>query len=224
MPLDKDDALPARTLLRWTPTLLFHEVLPDGTDPLPSYAITRSTLKAILADFVSRGYAPGTLADALGEGQAGGKRLVLTFDDGTSDFLENALPVLDEFDFKATLFIVSGLMGSTRNWKTSSGAEAMDPVPLMSAGEILSLHRAGFTIGSHTVSHRALPALSPDEARKELIDSRRALEELTGSQVEWFAYPYVALDESTRAHVRKPDIRARAAATTPLTAAITSTA
>src|SRR5436189_4111192 len=87
----------------WTPILMFHEVLPDGTQPLPPYSITRSGLRAVLGDFISRGYRPGTLEDVLagrGMGDNGseadrrhGKRVVLTFDDGTRDFVDNALPV-----------------------------------------------------------------------------------------------------------------------------------
>src|SRR6476469_5531060 len=105
----------------WTPILMFHEVLPDSTAPLPPYAVTRATLRAILADFAGRGYTSGTLDDVttqLTHPQAvQPRRLVLTFDDGTADFLDQALPVLQEFNFSATLFIVAGLIGGRRTWK-----------------------------------------------------------------------------------------------------------
>lgn len=201
------DTLPVQTLLNWTPTLLFHEVLPDGTAPLPDYAVTRSQLRNILRDFVGRGYLPGSLEDALGERPRKGKRLVLTFDDGTRDFLDNALPVLDEFGFKATLFIVSGLMGKERAWKTSAGDALVAPVPLMSADEVRELHRRGFTLGSHTVSHKALSGLPDEEVRCELGESKKALEGLTGASVEWFAYPYISLNDRTRQLVKETGYR-----------------
>ncbi len=197
----RQDHSSLRSAFEWVPTLLFHEVLPDGTSPLPAYAVTRSTLRSVLSDFRSRGYRPGTLDDAaVGKGNRG-KRLVLTFDDGTSDFLDNALPVLDELGFKSTLFIVSGLIGGKRIWKTLSGSEALPPVQLMTAAEIRELHRHGFAIGSHTVTHANLTGLSEQQARRELNESRQSLQELTGSSVEWFAYPYVAVNDSVRSLV-----------------------
>ena len=38
----------------WTPILMYHEVLPDGSD-LPPYAVTRSRLREVLRDFTERG-------------------------------------------------------------------------------------------------------------------------------------------------------------------------
>src|SRR5215204_7430444 len=97
-----------RTIRGWTPILMLHEVLPDSTANLPPYAVTRGTLRAILADFTARGYTTGTLDDVITpiHGPGAPQRLVLTFDDGTADFLDHALPVLQEFQFSATLFVV----------------------------------------------------------------------------------------------------------------------
>jgi peptidoglycan/xylan/chitin deacetylase (PgdA/CDA1 family) len=46
------------------------------------------------------------------------------------------------------------------------------------------------TIGAHTVSHRPLAALPLDEARREVVESRRRIEARTGRPVRHFAYPY----------------------------------
>lgn len=183
---------------------MLHEVLPDSTANLPPYAITRATLRAILADFTARGYTSGTLDDVItpihGPG-APRRRLVLTFDDGTADFLEHALPVLQEFQFAATLFIVAGLVGGRRSWRNPDGT-MLEPVPLMTAADLRGLAGRGFAIGSHTMSHAALPALTPTAAAAEIARSRNVLSDLLGQAVDWFAYPYVQADASTRALVR----------------------
>jgi len=49
---------------------------------------------------------------------------------------------------------------------------------------------AGIEFVSHTVSHGNLAAASRDEARSELADSRRALEEKLALPVQFFVYPY----------------------------------
>jgi peptidoglycan/xylan/chitin deacetylase (PgdA/CDA1 family) len=189
-------------LRSWSPILLFHEVLPDGLSPMPPTAVTVSTLRAILQDFTARGYRAGTLADALQPPGNPVKRLVLTFDDGTADFLDYALPVLQEFQCTATLFVVAGLVGGRRTWRdpASTGA-APPPVPLLDAAGLRDLAAAGFTIGSHSLTHRPLPSLSMTDAAAEVATSRYVLSDLLGQPVDWFAYPYAAAGPATEALV-----------------------
>lgn len=72
---------------------------------------------------------------------------------------------------------------------------------MMTSSEVRELRLAGMQIGAHTVSHPILAVLSDDEARIEIFESRRVLEQITGEQVTVFAYPngrpgedYVARD------------------------------
>lgn len=60
---------------------------------------------------------------------------------------------------------------------------------MMRSDQVLALHRAGMQIGAHTVSHPILARTAPDDARKEMAQSRRTLEALTGARVGLFAYP-----------------------------------
>ena len=183
----------------WTQILMFHEVLPDGVSPMPPYAVTVSALRAILRNFTARGYRSGTLADVFQPPGNPVKRLVLTFDDGTTDFLEYALPLLQEFHFTATLFIVAGLVGGRRTWGHAAGSGSeVSPVPLIGAGDLRHLAAAGFTIGSHTMQHRPLPRLPLPEAATEIATSRYVLSDLLGQPVDWFAYPYAATDAAVQ--------------------------
>lgn len=49
---------------------------------------------------------------------------------------------------------------------------------------------AGWSVGSHTVTHRSLSTLSQDHVIKELVDSRQRLEAWLGAPVTALAYPY----------------------------------
>ena len=60
---------------------------------------------------------------------------------------------------------------------------------MMTPDQIARLHREGMEIGAHTVNHPILASVSDDEARSEIVTSKRALEEITGSSVVLFAYP-----------------------------------
>ena len=63
--------------------------------------------------------------------------------------------------------------------------EALSPSDLK---ELSSSHLV--TLGSHTVTHRNLKALTEDEVRYEMEESKRFLEAITGRNVEHFAYPF----------------------------------
>lgn len=69
-----------------------------------------------------------------------------------------------------------------------AGATLPDDL-MMRSDQVRSLHKAGMTIGAHTVSHPILARLSDDEARAEMRQSKQALEDLLGQRVGLFAYP-----------------------------------
>ena len=48
----------------------------------------------------------------------------------------------------------------------------------------------GFTIGNHTVSHTHLRNLPPASARHEIEDGKRLLEQMTGTRIRAFSFPY----------------------------------
>jgi peptidoglycan/xylan/chitin deacetylase (PgdA/CDA1 family) len=70
----------------------------------------------------------------------------------------------------------------------------------LSADEIRRLAESGVEIGSHTVTHPILGTLQPESAKREIADSKSALEQVLGRPVPAFAYPFGAtgLDFSPR--------------------------
>jgi peptidoglycan/xylan/chitin deacetylase (PgdA/CDA1 family) len=54
---------------------------------------------------------------------------------------------------------------------------------------VRAMHRAGFTIGSHTATHALLTVEGADRRRQELSASRQRLEGELGAPVRHFAYP-----------------------------------
>lgn len=107
--------------------------------------------------------------------------LLVTFDDGYRDVLDNAAPVLRRLGMPATMYVITDRL-TLRN----SG--------FLSWRGVAELEREGFDIGSHTVTHRPLTALSDREVVDELIRSRIELERHLVHPVQWLAYPHGAVD------------------------------
>jgi peptidoglycan/xylan/chitin deacetylase (PgdA/CDA1 family) len=60
----------------------------------------------------------------------------------------------------------------------------------LSADDICRLAESGIEIGSHTVTHPILGTLQPEDARREIVGSKSALELVLGRPVQAFAYPF----------------------------------
>lgn len=60
----------------------------------------------------------------------------------------------------------------------------------MTAQEARNISDDLITIGAHTLTHPSLPAHSADIQFREIAESRRACEELAGTAVRTFAYPF----------------------------------
>ncbi len=121
--------------------------------------------------------------------------VALTFDDGFRDNLVHAAPVLRELVLPATVFIVSGRVGSVL-------ADEPDPEHggLMDWEDIREIEKLGVTIGAHTRRHRRLASLSPEEQETEIRGCKADIEAELGHPIRHLAYPYGAAtdyDETT---------------------------
>lgn len=52
------------------------------------------------------------------------------------------------------------------------------------------------TIGAHTVNHPVLRKLSPEQAKEEILESKRSIESNLNDEVNHFAYPFGGRDEA----------------------------
>ena len=120
-----------------------------------------------------------------GRGGLPARPIVITFDDGYRRALDVAAPHLARLGFRATVFVVTGLIGRTNLW---DGCECQEP--LLSVEEITAWQRSGIEFQSHTVTHRRLSELSDADVFCELVESRRTLEDLLGMHVSVIAYPW----------------------------------
>jgi O-antigen biosynthesis protein len=108
---------------------------------------------------------------------------VLSFDDGMEDNHAVVLPLLERYSIPATVYVATGLIGAQNPWMSSRSR-------MMTTDELRSLAAAGIELGAHTVSHPDLSLLGREDCLREMLESRQALERLTGTPVKTFAYPF----------------------------------
>lgn len=120
------------------------------------------------------------------------KSVILTFDDGTACTLEAAAPIMCEFGYTASVFMVSGLIGSENRWMRAGGLPGRS---MLSFSQLRELDAAGFDIGSHTVDHVKLAELPLEQCDFQLRASKASLEDVLGHPVRHFAFPYGSYDE-----------------------------
>lgn len=129
--------------------------------------------------------------------------VIITFDDGYRSTYDRAWPALKRWEFSATVFLVSELIGKTNAWDADEIQE-----PLLGADEILEMQAGGIAFGSHTVTHAALTTIPRDQAAHELKESRRQLESLLGKAVTTLCYPYAKQNAAVRQLARDSGYRA----------------
>ncbi|WP_051822354.1 polysaccharide deacetylase family protein [Desulfonatronum thiodismutans] len=115
------------------------------------------------------------------------KNVVLTFDDGYSNVLANAAPILQRHQAPAMLYVVAGMLGKTNVWDTVHGEVVGS---LMTKEQVREWLDQGLKIGSHTMTHPHLPAISRRQAMQEIDGSRKMLEDAFQVPVLSFCYPY----------------------------------
>jgi peptidoglycan/xylan/chitin deacetylase (PgdA/CDA1 family) len=115
-------------------------------------------------------------------------QIILTFDDGYKDILINALPILKKYNFKATCFFVTNLIGKNNNWDNKK--ENYKIKELMNPDDIKKWYENGMSVQSHSHNHLDLTKLSNMEIINELEYSKKYLKEKFNIKSDVFCYPF----------------------------------
>jgi peptidoglycan/xylan/chitin deacetylase (PgdA/CDA1 family) len=185
------DAIPAGHV----PILMYHYI---RVNPNPRDAVGRNLSVspdhfALQMQFAhDHGFKTITL-EQLYTAVATGKKLdrrtmVLTFDDGYEDFYTTAWPVLKQYGFTATSYVVGNFVGR-------QGYMTWDQVD--------ELDRAGIEIGAHSLTHPDLTRQTPAALDAQVAGSKAILEQHLGHPVYEFCYPSGRFNSAVLADVHK---------------------
>ena len=129
------------------------------------------------------------------------KQIIITFDDGYKDILNNALPILKKYNFKATSFFVTNLIGQNNSWDVKK--KSYKKKEIMNPSDILQWISSGMHIGSHSHNHVDLTKISEEKLLYELEFSKKFLEDKFDNKNNIFCYPYGKVNENVHYHTKK---------------------
>jgi peptidoglycan/xylan/chitin deacetylase (PgdA/CDA1 family) len=187
---------------RWHRILLYHSIGRLTEDPTKQFTSPERFQEHM--SYLKRRGLRGVSVRELHQAAVAGdvKGLVgITFDDGYKDFLQVAVPTLEDLGFSATVFAVGGMLGRENDWEHDYTPRPW--LKLLEAEDLREVSRRGMEVGAHGTSHVKLAGLGPERLEEEVMGSRRLLSDVLGEDVEGFAYPYGSFDASALEAVRR---------------------
>lgn len=125
----------------------------------------------------------------LSMGRPGAREVLFSFDDGplpgTTDRL---LTILARAEIHAVFFVCG--------WRL----EADEPLRSRARKILQDIAAAGHVVGNHTVHHRVLPSLTPEQVAYEIDHNADLIHEVLGERPHLFRPPYGAYNETVRQH------------------------
>ena len=156
--------------------LTYHRIRDDGKDP--DISVSTVNFEREMA-YLKRHFnviSLGTLINDIGKSpNILVDNIAITFDDGYKDNYLNAYPVLKRHGLSTTIFLVSELVGTSKE--------------MLNVDEIEMMRKGGIDFGSHTVSHKVLTEIDINTAAEEILRSKEDLEKLLKEEIRFFAYP-----------------------------------
>jgi GT2 family glycosyltransferase/peptidoglycan/xylan/chitin deacetylase (PgdA/CDA1 family) len=186
------------------PILLYHSICGTASRLLSEISLTPEMFERQIRWLARHGYTAISPHDwfqwvAFGT-RLPDKPIILTFDDGYADLVENALPVLRRYGFRASVFLVTSQIGGYNTWDPPGPVGAS---PLMSVVDVQSSATRNVDVGAHSRNHLDLTKISFIEATEEILGSANDLYELINKPVTSFAYPFGCFNQEIKELIQR---------------------
>lgn len=168
------------------PVMMYHDILPEKQ---VFFDVTPAEFEDHLKLIRDKGLTPITMEQLVNHLRTGlplpAKPILLTFDDGYEGHYQYVYPLLKKYNYPAVFSIYTAKVGkkmgrSSLNWEQLREM-AQDPL---------------VTIASHSVTHKVMEGLSPEQLVSETEESKRILEAELGIPIRYFTYPEGKFDQA----------------------------
>lgn len=188
--------------MKTVPILVYHSISNEPARWIRRFSVAPETFLHQLELILDAGATALTIS-AFADAVAGKRTLpdrpvVITFDDGLSDFRDEALPALRQAGLVATLYVTTGFLDDADRTTYFRPAG-----PWLDSRALVEVRGQGVEIGAHSHTHPQLDTVPPDVARQEIQSSKDILEQLLQEPVRSFAYPHGFLNRTVRRLVRE---------------------
>jgi peptidoglycan/xylan/chitin deacetylase (PgdA/CDA1 family) len=163
------------------PILMYHHIqdLEGASELVETWTVAPGNFDAQMNLVAQRGFHVISMAQLVGQLRDGkplpSRPIVISFDDGWVEQYAVAFPTLKKYHLIGTFFVYT---------------RPLDHAPYMSWAQLQEMSSAGMDIQAHTLTHPHLRELAPDEAMKEIAESKKILETRLGKPVVALAYPF----------------------------------
>src|SRR3989344_4970342 len=164
------------------PILMYHDV--SETDN--QWCVSPQSFEAQMSHLYKQGYKTISLSQLhsiLNNRETKEKYVVLTFDDARKGVFPYAFRTLKKYNFSATVFVVP-------SWIEVDVPDAEKYSSFMSWDELSVLSSTGWEVGNHTLTHKNMVELSPEERQHEIDKANEILKKRLFTLPRHFAYPF----------------------------------
>ncbi len=180
------------------PILMYHRI---GVEVDSPWWVTVRDFEAQLQCLREQGYTSVWPSDLVAHQRWGRplpvKPIVLTFDDGYLNVMEQAEPLLRKYGFKGVSYLITGRVADTAEKR-----QLWEGTPLLIWPEVRAIYQRGtIRFGGHSRTHPNLRALA--DPRQEMDSCFRDLKRKGGFKPEGFCFPFGQYKDETLAGLRR---------------------
>ncbi len=181
--------------------LLYHKILPKQL--LDADTISIKKFGNQMNYLHENAFNAVTIGDITNNDNPSDKDIPIAFDDGYENVYKYALPVLKQYNFKATIFLISDYINRYNTWDFHMKGRFKH----LNIDQIKELADYGCEFGSHTQTHPNLLKLNDDQLLTELDQSKQKLEELLDTRVDLLSIPFGQCSEKVITAAKRCDYR-----------------
>jgi peptidoglycan/xylan/chitin deacetylase (PgdA/CDA1 family) len=193
------------TKKKQVPILMYHSISQNAAPKFKEFAVSRRLFADQMAYLYQQAYTPITVTQFVtmrsqGNTELPDRPVVITFDDGFADFYLEALPILEQYGFLATLYVTTAFVNGTSLWLKREGETERQ---MLKWDQLREISARGIECGAHSHTHPQLDILPQDMVQEEIMQSKRVLEHHLDREVLSFSYPFGYYTPTIRRQVQE---------------------